>query len=207
MSTVLEAKKRENDGYANVNQLKEAGGVPGVLYGYKVENTPLSVSSREFYKVIREVGRNGVINLNLDGDKVNVILHDYQEDPIRREVIHLDFLAVDLDQEIEAAVLVEVTGEVSSDGGVLQHVLHELYVLAKPNDFPENIQVSVDNLGIGDSVTVGDIRKNVSATINHEDDETIVTVIAPQQEAEESTEEDENAEPVLISEEKEENEE
>lgn len=205
MSTLLEAKKRENDGYENVNQLRVAGGVPGVLYGYKVENTPLSVSSREFYKVIREVGRNGVINLDLDGDKVDVILHDYQEDPIRREVVHLDFLAVDLDQEIEAAVFVEVTGEVANDGGVLQHVLHELNVLAKPNDFPENIEVSVDKLEIGDSVTVADIRKNVSATINHEDDETIVTVIAPQQEVEESTE-DENAEPVLISEEKAENE-
>ena len=67
-----------------------------------MENTPISVNSAEFLKTMREVGRNGVISLDIEGKKLNVLLHEYQEDSLRREVIHADFLAVDMTVEIQS---------------------------------------------------------------------------------------------------------
>jgi len=191
MVNVLEAKERTSERRSQLRELREQGGIPGIVYGYKTENTPISVDMADFIKTMREVGRNGVINLNVDGKKLNVVLHEYQEDPIRKEVIHADFLAVDLDQEIEANVRVELSEDAVGvrDGGVVQQILHELVITAKPDDIPESIQVDISQLGIGDSISVGEIRDKYSVTINHEDDEPIATILAPRvEEAEEDTE-------------------
>ncbi|MFK4996588.1 hypothetical protein ACI2OX_00290 [Bacillus sp. N9] len=67
MSTLLEAKTRSNDRHSQLSELRAQGHIPGVVYGYKVEDTPISVNGKDFGKVMREVGRNGVISLDLEG--------------------------------------------------------------------------------------------------------------------------------------------
>ncbi|MCM3113561.1 50S ribosomal protein L25/general stress protein Ctc [Lederbergia lenta] len=190
MSTVLKAQTRTNEQHSQLNELRKQGNVPAIVYGYNVENTPISVESKSFLKVMREVGRNGVISLDLEGKKLNVILHEYQEDSLRREVTHADFLAVDMMVEIDANVLIELSNDAPGvkSGGVLQHILHELSITAKPDDIPEEIKVDISGLEIGDSITVGDIRGNYSVVINHEDEESIASVQPPREE-EEATEE------------------
>lgn len=207
MSTVLTAKNREHGRRSLLNQIRKRGDIPGVVYGYQTPNTPISVNGSEFNKTMREVGRNGVISLDLDGKKVNAILHEYQEDPIKNEVIHADFLAVDMKQEIEALVRVGLLGEdVNRGGGVVQQILYELSVTATPNKIPEVFEVDITNLKIGDSITIGDIRSNYDITINHDDIEAIVTVQPPRVE-EEEPQTQENAEPELIGKESNSNEE
>ncbi|WP_144462619.1 50S ribosomal protein L25/general stress protein Ctc [Siminovitchia fortis] len=190
MVNVLKATERTSDRRSQLRELREQGGIPAIIYGYKTDNTPISIDSGEFIKTMREVGRNGVINLDVDGKKLNVVLHEYQEDPIKKEVIHADFLAVDMSQEIEANVRVELSGDAEGvrDGGVLQQILHEVVVTAKPDEIPEAISVDISGLGIGETISIGEIRGNYSITINHEDDETIATILAPRVEAEEGTE-------------------
>ncbi|MGE8207416.1 50S ribosomal protein L25/general stress protein Ctc [Heyndrickxia sp. NPDC080065] len=189
MATALEAKKRENKQRSELKNLRDLGNIPAVIYGYKAENTPIYVSEADFLKVIRETGRNGVISLNVDGDKRNVILNAYQEDSIKKDIIHIDFLAVDMEAEIEANVRVELVGECQGvkDGGVLQQPVHELSVLAKPNELPESIQVDVSNLQVGDTISVADIKGTFSYQITQEDELTIASVLAPRQEEEIST--------------------
>ncbi|WP_445661531.1 50S ribosomal protein L25/general stress protein Ctc [Bacillus sp. FSL K6-3431] len=184
MSTVLKAQTRTNERHSQLSELRSEGDVPAVVYGYNVENTPVSVESKSFLKVMREVGRNGVISLDLEGKKLNVILHEYQEDPIRKEVIHADFLAVDMSVEIEANVRVELSEDAAGvkSGGVLQHILHELTITAKPDDIPEVIEVDISGLEIGESVTVADVRGNYSVVINHEDEESIAAITPPREE-------------------------
>lgn len=191
MVNVLKAKERTSERRSQLRELREQGGIPGIVYGYKTENTPISIDNADFIKTMREVGRNGVIHLDVDGKRLNVVLQEYQEDPIRNQVIHADFLAVDLDQEIDADVLVELIGEAAGakEGGIVQHILHELSVTAKPEEFPEAFRVDISKLEIGDTISVGEIRDQYSVTINHEDDEAIVTILAPQVEEEEETEE------------------
>ncbi len=191
MVNVLKAKERTSDRRSQTRELREQGGIPAIVYGYKTENTPIAINNAEFTKTMREVGRNGVISLDVEGKKLNVVLHEYQEDPIKKEVIHADFLAVDLSQEIEANVRVELSEDAEGvrNGGVLQQILHEVVVTAKPDEIPEVISVDVSGLGIGETVSIAEIRGNYSITINHEDDESIATILAPRVEEEKTAEE------------------
>lgn len=192
MVNVLKAKERTSERRSQVRELREQGGIPAVVYGYRIENTPIAINMGDFMKTMREVGRNGVIDLDLEGKKLNVILHEYQEDPIRKEVIHADFLSVDMSQEIEASVRVELSEDAEGikDGGVLQQIMHEINVTAKPDEIPEAIKVDISHLGIGETISIGEIRGKYSITINHEDDEAIATILTPrtEEEAEEAGE-------------------
>lgn len=196
MSIVLEAKKRSNELQSQITDLRAEGDIPAVVYGYKTENTPIAINGAEFLKVMREVGRNGVIALSVNGNKFNTVLHEYQKDPLRNEIIHADFLAVDMNQENEANVRVEFSEEAAGvkSGGILQPILHELSVTAKPDDIPESIQVDVTNLQIAETITVGHIRGNYSCTINHEDEDSIVTILTPRVVEEEEEEDTDSAE-------------
>ena len=188
MSTVLKAKARSNQRRSQLSELRAQGNIPAVVYGYQVENTPIFINGAEFLKTMREVGRNGVIALDVDGKTLNVILHEYQEDSIRKEVIHADFLVVDLTVAIEANVRVEILGD-AAGAGIVQHALLELGITAKPDEIPEVISVDIAGLEIGESVSVGDIRGNYSCVINHEDDEAIVSIQPPREEEPETSEE------------------
>ncbi len=97
-----------------------------------------------------------------------------------------------MSQEIEANVRVELSEDVEGvkEGGVLQQILHELVITAKPDEIPEVIEVDISQLQIGDSIAVGEIRDNFNVTINHEDDDTIATILAPQEEGEEEVTEE-----------------
>ncbi|MBS4179731.1 50S ribosomal protein L25/general stress protein Ctc [Lederbergia citrea] len=186
MSTVLSAKSRTSERRSQLSDVRNQGNIPAVVYGYRVENTPITINSAEFLKTMREVGRNGVISLDLEGKKLNVLLHEYQEDPLRKEVIHADFLVVDMSVEIEASVRVELSEDAVGvkSGGVLQTLLHELSVTAIPDEIPEVIHLDIANLDIGESLTVGEIRNQFSCKINHEDDEPIANIQPPRTEEE-----------------------
>ncbi|MCJ7843039.1 50S ribosomal protein L25/general stress protein Ctc [Lederbergia sp. NSJ-179] len=203
METVLTANRREHGRRSQLTAIRGRGDIPAVVYGYQVNNTPIFINSIEFIKTMREVGRNGVIALDLDGKKVNVILHEYQQDPIKNEVTHADFLAVDLKQEIDALVRVELVGEAegAKQGGITQQILYELSVTATPNNIPDVFEIDVTDQQIGDTITVGDIKNKYEITINHEDIETIVTVSPPREEEEES-DEVAQTEPEVIGEDK-----
>jgi large subunit ribosomal protein L25 len=195
MATELKANTRDDFKRSALTQLRHSGNIPGVVYGYKTENTPIAIDAITFIKTIRSVGRNGIISLNINGNKQNVVLSDYQQDHIKDEITHVDFLAVNMSQEMDADVRIELTGESAGvkDGGVLQQPLHEVSVTAKPTDIPESIEVDISELQVGDTVTIADIRDKYSVTLNEEDDRTIASILAPRQEEEISTGEEQEA--------------
>ncbi|WP_018663664.1 50S ribosomal protein L25/general stress protein Ctc [Heyndrickxia acidiproducens] len=189
MTNVLEAKKRDSKHHSSTHQLREKGYIPGVVYGYNVENTPVYVDDASLLKCIREEGRNSVFSLDVEGSKQNVMLHEIQTDPIKNKIIHIDFLAVNMSEDIEAEVRVALSEACAGvrDGGVLQQSLHELKITAKPNEIPESIEVDISNLQVGENISVGDIRSQYSFKIDHDDSETICSVLPPRQEEEIST--------------------
>ena len=111
----------------------------------KLESKPIYLSETDLLKTIKNVGRNGVISLDVDGQKQNVILTDYQSDPIKKGIVHVDFLAVDMSKEINANVRVVLAGDAAGvkDGGVMQQSLHEVSITATPNNIPPSIDVDV----------------------------------------------------------------
>src|SRR5699024_1981752 len=110
--------------------------------------------SIELLKTMRDEGRNAVISLDIDnGDTVDVMVHDYQKDPVKWDVTHIDFYVVDMSEAMDVGVALYLDGDAQGvkDGGILQQPLYELQVRAKPRDIPEEIRVDISELAIGDS--------------------------------------------------------
>ncbi|WP_026565465.1 50S ribosomal protein L25/general stress protein Ctc [Bacillus sp. UNC41MFS5] len=187
MSTVLQAKERKELRHSALKQIRTNGNIPAIIYGSKVDSKPVYVNSADLTKTIRQVGRNGVISLDVDGSKQDVVLTEYQEDSIKREIIHVDFLAVDKSSKINVDVRLVLAGDAAGvkDGGVLQQPLHQLSITSTPDNIPQQIEVDVTNLQVGETLTIADILNQGSTfQINHENDEVIASILPPKQEDE-----------------------
>ena len=196
MGNVLAAKERVDGKRSNLRLIRENGGIPAVVYGHNQDNTPIEVNGKELRKTLQDVGRNGIIELQLENDKKNVMLTEYQMDSLTNKFIHVDFLAVNLSRKVTAGVPLVAVGTPAGvkEGGILQQTLHEVAVTARPKDLPESIEVDVSNLQIGDAIYLKDIEEQVSAAIETEGDEVIASVLAPKLEPaveEEQTDEEE----------------
>lgn len=186
MSTILQANERKEFRKSAVKQLRMNGKIPAVIYGAKVESQPVSVNSADLTKTLRLVGRNGVISLDLNGDQQDVILTDYQEDFMKKEIIHADFLAVDKSSKISVNVRLALVGEAIGvkDGGILQQPLHEISITATPDNIPQQIEIDIANLQVGENITIGDIPSAGAFSINHEDSEVVASILPPKVEEE-----------------------
>jgi large subunit ribosomal protein L25 len=192
MALDLAVEKRTIDKRSTLTRIRNKGQVPAVLYGYGTEVVSLSVDEPDFVKAYREVGKNGVLKLNVDNKKYSVMVQDMQVHPLKNTITHIDFIALDLNKETEAEVPVVLTGDSAGvkEGGVLQRVLPAVSVRAKPGDFPEQLEASVESLQIGDSLTVKDLPTGSNYVILHEEDEVLASVTPPTvQEVEETDEE------------------
>ncbi|GAA0311043.1 large subunit ribosomal protein L25 [Gracilibacillus halotolerans] len=206
MSIALEVQAREDLQKSQTKLLRSKGEIPAVLYGYNIEPITIAVNEIELIKTVRDEGRNAIISLNIDGESYNVMLHEYQIDPIRGDLIHADFLAVDMSEELEVNVSIVLEGDAIGvkEGGVLQQPLYELLVRAKPNEIPEQINVDVSNLNIGESILVSDIKAASNYEIVEEETTAIATILVPDEVSDEPAEDSETAEPEVINEKKEE---
>jgi large subunit ribosomal protein L25 len=189
MNAQLSAKERTNFQASSLKNLRGSGNIPAIIYGLNIENRPISVNVGDLMKTIRDNGRNGIITLEIDGEKQNVILADYQIDPLSKDIIHADFMAVDMSTELEVNVRVQLDGEAAGvkDGGVLQQTLHEVSITAKPEDIPQALHVDISHLQVAQNLTVADIPTSNGVTINHDPEEVVVTILPPKQEEEIST--------------------
>jgi len=198
----LKAVKREDHTTSATKKLRGQGQVPAVVYGKDKETKSIAVNSIELVKTVRDEGRNAIISLDVENDKsVEVMLHDYQMDMLKDELIHADFYIVDMSEEMDVDVAIRLDGEAAGtkEGGVLQQPLFELVVRAKPNNIPDEIVVDVSDLDIGDSITIADLPKSDKYEILEEEDTAVATVTAPTEEEDlEPSDEDESAEPELV---------
>src|SRR5690625_4312001 len=163
MAIKLKAKKRDDLSRSMTNQLRRDGFIPGVVYGKKEEAQTISVDNIALLKTVRDEGRNAIITLDIEnGSPVEVMLHEYQTDPVKGDVIHVDFYVIDMESEMDVSVVLRLEGEAmgSRDGGILQQPLFELQVRAKPNNIPDEIVVDVSELEIGDSLSVADLPES-----------------------------------------------
>ncbi|MEX2949457.1 50S ribosomal protein L25/general stress protein Ctc [Staphylococcus warneri] len=209
-SIIRQGKQTRSD----LKQLRNSGKVPAVVYGYGTKNTSVKVDEVEFIKVIREVGRNGVIELGVGSKSIKVMVSDYQYDPLKNQITHIDFLAINMTEERTVEVPVQLVGEAvgAKEGGVVEQPLFNLEVTATPDNIPEVIEVDITELNINDSYSVADIKVSGDFTIENEPEDSIVTVVPP---TDEPTEEEVEAmegeaateEPERVGEENEEEEE
>lgn len=190
MSTTVKAQAR---GRKENNKLRNNGFIPAVVYGFEVESQPIAVEEKDLTKTLREVGRNGVIKLEVNGKTVNAVMSDYQMNILKGQMIHADFLAINMQEELDVNVIVNVVGNSVgvSEGGLLQQPNREITITVKPSSIPESIDVDVSGMAIGDTLTVADVREKIEYAIVNEDDYTLATVSAPRVEDTEETDTEE----------------
>ncbi|SEU06580.1 large subunit ribosomal protein L25 [Salinibacillus kushneri] len=205
MTATIKANERKDLRRSHTRELRKNGAIPAVVYGKDKEPVTVSIDTLELIKTVREEGRNSVFSLEVQGNEpLDVMLYDYQSDPLKDDVIHADFYLVDKSSVVDVEVSINLEGESEGvrDGGVLQQTLHELHVRAKPNEIPEAINVDITNVKIGEGIVVGDLKEGRNYEILSDDETTIVTILPPQNDNPESEEsaEEEQAEPEVINE-------
>ena len=186
MSTAIQSEMRTTAKQSTLTQLRKNGIVPAVVYGYNTEATTISVKERDLLKTLRVTGRNGVIQLNVEGKPVNVVLHDYQSDPLKGHIHHVDFLAINMTEELEVDVSVNLVGASpgEKEGGTLQQPNREVTIKVKPSEIPETFDIDISQLQIGETITIADIREKSQYEILNDDDYALVLISAPRTQAE-----------------------
>jgi large subunit ribosomal protein L25 len=178
----LTAAPRTELGKGPTGRLRRTGRVPAIVYGYEVEPTAVHVDALELYHALHtEAGRNVMIRLEHDGDTTLVFARDLQIHPIRQEVVHVDFLAVDRNAQISVEVPVHLTGDedTADDAGVLNQVLYTVPIAVKPLDVPNYLELDVAGMAIGDVKRVEDLTLPEGADFEIEPERTVVTINAP----------------------------
>jgi len=194
---VLAAETGRPRGSSAARRLRASGRIPAVVYGAGIESTPVSVDWRELRAALTtERGLNALINLELDGSQHTVVVREMQRHPVRRDVLHVDFLAVDVTQDISGDVPLIVVGEaekVVRERGVVEQVLSVLVVRGRPGAIPGQIEVDVSDLDVGGQITVGDLDLPEGVETDADPEETVVTAVLSsaafvEEEAEEAAE-------------------
>jgi large subunit ribosomal protein L25 len=204
-------------------RLRVTNYIPAVVYGLNKEPVSIKVDEKEFKNLLKGKSIFSMIfNMQIDGAKKNsketVLIKEFQRDPITREFIHLDFLRIKMENEIETSVPIHIINEeiatgVKEGGGVLQHGLRELHISCLPKNIPEYIEYDIKDLDMGIAVRVSDINVPGEIKILNDPEEVVVSIIHPTElkeeelVTEEEAEEEEIVEPEVIGKEKEEPEE
>lgn len=181
VSTVLQATKRKTGVRSELTQLRKGGKLPAVIYGYNIENTPIAIDYKEIAKEVQKRGRASVFDIDIEGKRVKALITEVQRCALKGHVKHVDFLSVNMEEEIEVDVPINAVGESVGvkEGGVLTQILNVLKIKVKPAEMPEKIDVDITTLGIGDTIFVSDIREKVPYEVLEGDDATLFTVTPP----------------------------
>jgi large subunit ribosomal protein L25 len=178
----LQVKERERRGSADARRLRREGLIPGVLYGNGQQPHAICIPERELRRVLTgQGGLHAILDVVLEGQKTThaSILKDYQQDPIRGHISHVDLQEVRLDQPIQAAVNVQLVGEPAGakEGGVLSQVQREINVEALPMEIPEHIDLDVSGMAIGDALRLADLAPLDGVTYLDNPEETVLATV------------------------------
>ena len=206
MQASLVATKRETRGKNEARRLRVSGHIPAVIYGGTAkESVSVSVDPKKLLQILySDSGVNTLIDLELaGGDSSQVLVKDFQLDPVSTELLHVDFYRLAMDKAITVLVPVTLIGEaigVKQEGGLLDFVNREIQIECMPTEIPETVKVDVGELSIGDGVRVRDVVEGVVWKPISELDTLLVHVTAPKVEEEEAEEEEASAEGAAVSE-------
>ncbi len=198
---VINATRRTVTG-KKVGALRRAGKLPGVLYGYQTESTPILMDLRDASRVLAHASSSQLITINLDGKEYATLVREKQRDFIKGNFLHVDFQVVSLTEKIRTSVGIELTGTspaVKDYNGVIVQELDEVEVEALPQDLPEKFTVDISRLTkIGDAIYVRDLNIPSGIDVQNEPDEVVVIVTGAAPEISEEEMVEEISEPEVI---------
>jgi len=208
-SLVIEAEPRERFGKGVNKKLRVEGMIPAIVYGEKKDPLAVSVAPKEITGILRShAGSNTIFGLRIKGRRTteNVMIKDYQLEPVEHHLLHADLIRVAMDQVLSVAVHIELKGTavgVKQEGGMLDFVTRSVEVSCLPADIPETIVLDVSDLEVGKHIRAADLELPPKVTLESDPGVVIAHVIPPKGEVEEeeaaaAPSEEGGAEPELI---------
>ncbi len=187
MPASLDAVKRDTRGKNEARRLRAAGKIPAVIYGGAEQAQSVAVDPKLLSRILHsESGVNTLIGLNVEGaGTTQVLVKEFLLDPVHNHMLHADFFRVQMDKAIVVMVSVVVRGEprgVKLQGGVLELPHREVEIESLPGDIPENIEIDVSELMIGQSVRLRDVATDAKWTPLSDPDMLLAHVVAPKAE-------------------------
>jgi large subunit ribosomal protein L25 len=188
----ITAESRDSRGKNEARRLRTKGSMPAVVYGGSTGPLPVAVSPKELTRILNsKTGHNTIFNLNVGGgEDTPVMIVDWQYDPIKNSLLHVDLKRIDLNQRIVVNVPVITQGEpkgVKVQGGLHEIVTRELQIECLPQEIPEHFIVDVSELMIGQSIRAGDIPMSGSLKLLSNPETLVSHVVALKAEEEPAT--------------------
>lgn len=195
---VLQAELRNETGTHAMRRLRRSGNVPGILYGLGQENVMLFLNGAGLKSTLNSMAR--MVNLKWADKAEPALIKDIQYDALGREIVHADFVRIDIHKRVVLTIPIELYGLPIGvkEGGVLDHMMKEVKIECLPTAIPEKIRLNVTELGIGSSILVKDIEVPENSKTMDEPD-VIVATIRKVEEEKELPEEEALAEPEVIT--------
>lgn len=184
---LLKAETRKGTGKGFARKLRRDGKIPAILYGRDVESVPINISAREWETLMRRVRKNVILTMEIHSDKGvenrPVMIKKVDTGYLGDDVNHIDFLQVSMERTIEIEIPIHLTGTAKgvTNSGIVEQHLRSIMVECLPTQIPEQIELDVTNLDIGDSIHVSDISLSGIKLLEHMD-VAVVTVIPPESE-------------------------
>jgi len=177
------AEPRSTRGKNEARRLRVKGLAPAVLYGAQRDAVPISVSPKEVQKILHSsAGHNTIFNLSVQGlEDTPAMIVDWQNDPVRENLLHVDLKRIDLSKRIKVGVRIQTSGEpkgVKIQGGLLEIVTREIEVECLPDDIPELYTMDVTELMIGQHLRASDVPLPESIKLVSASDQVIAHVVA-----------------------------
>ncbi len=182
---VVEAESRASFGKGANRRLRGQGMVPAVIYGRHQDAVAVAVNSAELVGILRShAGTNTIFGIQIKGAKgtENVMIKDYQLEPVEHELLHVDLIRIALDTVMTISVHVKLQGipeGVKNEGGILDFVARSVDVSCLPTDIPEGIPADVSGLALGQLMRAGDLKLPEKVTLETEPGVVIAHVILP----------------------------
>ena len=185
-TNVLEAQARKPGTKNEARRVRREGKIPAVVYGAGKDSLPVSVDPRVVTRILSsESGHNTIFDLTLDGEKTKAMIVDWQYEPIKGRLLHIDLKRIALDKVLTVSVPIELKGEaegVKTQGGILEQMLREVEIECLPADIPSHIELDVSQLTFGKVLRVSDLPHSDKIKILSDENQPVAHVTSVKEE-------------------------
>jgi large subunit ribosomal protein L25 len=186
-NTILQGQERTPGNKNEARRVRREGKIPGVLYGASKGAVAVSLDPRQVARILHsQSGHNTIFDLSLNGEQTKAMIVDWQYEPIKGALLHVDLKRIAMDQKLQVRVPIVLKGEaegVKTQGGILEHILREVEIECLPQDIPTAIETDVSHLVFGKVLRVEDLPHSEKLKILTDANRPIALIISVKEEA------------------------
>jgi large subunit ribosomal protein L25 len=183
---VLDAQPRAAGNKNEARRVRRGGKIPAVVYGAGKNAVSVSVDPRQVSRILHSAsGHNTIFDLAVDGERTKAMIVDWQYEPIKGSLLHIDLKRIAMDQKLTVMVPIVLKGEavgVKQQGGILEQVTREVEIECLPSDIPSQIDADVSELEFGKVMRVSDLPHSAKLRFLTDENQPVAHVISIKEE-------------------------